>query len=341
MTTVCALSTSRSLPPEDIDRALELGILTAMQFTHATSDLSMAEDRLGPERIQTAYAWRTVLDKGGIIIGGSDAPVEMVNPFHGLYAGVTRMTRAGEPEGGWYANQKVTREEALRAFTIWAAYGQFEEDLKGSLEPGKLADFVVIDRDYMTCPEEEIKDIQALMTVSGGEVVYTKDTSEPTILWQGKPVTLLSGALIEQPGTIYASASDLAGNISAVLEQGEGTVTVTCGEQSAELPVKTVNGADYVPVRAFFEGIGYAVTWCPDSRTVSTSRMSTADTSEAAAQPPVDEYSFQLGNFDGTVGAFCDVIMTGAKELAFSDPFDPEDEPFLHPMWRKVRGIRM
>ena len=321
--------------PEDIDRALELGILTAMQFTHATSDLSMAEDRLGPERIQTAYAWRTVLDKGGIIIGGSDAPVEMVNPFHGLYAGVTRMTRAGEPEGGWYANQKVTREEALRAFTIWAAYGQFEEDLKGSLEPGKLADFVVIDRDYMTCPEEEIKDIQALMTVSGGEVVYTKDTSEPTILWQGKPVTLLSGALIEQPGTIYASASDLAGNISAVLEQGEGTVTVTCGEQSAELPVKTVNGADYVPVRAFFEGIGYAVTWCPDSRTVSTSRMSTADTSEAAAQPPVDEYSFQLGNFDGTVGAFCDVIMTGAKELAFSDPFDPEDEPFLHPMWRK------
>ena len=264
-----------------------------------------------------------------IIIGGSDAPVEMVNPFHGLYAGVTRMTRAGEPEGGWYANQKVTREEALRAFTIWAAYGQFEEDLKGSLEPGKLADFVVIDRDYMTCPEEEIKDIQALMTVSGGEVVYTKDTSEPTLLWQGKPVTLLSGALIEQPGTIYASASDLAGNISAVLEQGEGTVTVTCGEQSAELPVKTVNGADYVPVRAFFEGIGYAVTWCPDSRTVSTSRMSTADTSEAAAQPPVDEYSFQLGNFDGTVGAFCDVIMTGAKELAFSDPFDPEDEPLL------------
>ena len=78
----------------------------------------------------------------------------MVNPFHGLYAGVTRMTRAGEPEGGWYANQKVTREEALRAFTIWAAYGHsLRRDLKGSLEPGKLADFVVIDRDYMTCPE--------------------------------------------------------------------------------------------------------------------------------------------------------------------------------------------
>ena len=94
----------------------------------------------------------------------------------------------------------------------------------------------MIDRDYMTCPEEEIKDIQALMTVSGGEVVYTKDTSEPTILWQGKPVTLLSGALIEQPGTIYASASDLAGNISAVLEQGEGTVTVPAVSSRRSFP---------------------------------------------------------------------------------------------------------
>ena len=261
--------------PEDIDRALELGILTAMQFTHATSDLSMAEDRLGSERIKSAYAWRTVLDKGGIIIGGSDAPVEMVNPYHGLYAGVTRMTRAGEPEGGWYPEQKVTREEALRAFTIWAAYGQFEEDVKGSLEPGKLADFVVIDRDYMTCPEEEIKDIQALMTVSGGEVVYTKDTAQPTILWQGKPVTLLSELIIEAPGTICASVSDLVSNISATMEAGADTVTVTYDDISVELPVKDVNGTDYVSVRAFFEGIGYSVSWCQPSMTASTSHIPT------------------------------------------------------------------
>ena len=146
--------------PDDIDRAIELGVLPAMQFTHATSDWLMAEDRVGSERIKSSYAWRTIIDKGSIIVGGSDAPVELVNPYHGLYAGVTRMDKDCQPEGGWYANEKVTREEALKAFTLWAAYGQFEEDIKGSLEAGKLADFVVIDRDYMTCPEEEIKDIQ-------------------------------------------------------------------------------------------------------------------------------------------------------------------------------------
>ena len=187
---------------EDMQRALDMGILPAMQFTHATSDSNMAEDRIGSERIKTAYAWRTVLDAGSIIIGGSDAPVEKVNPFHGLYAGVTRMTRAGEPEGGWYPEQKVTQEEALRAFTIWAAYGQFEEDLKGSLEPGKLADFIIIDRDYMTCPEADIKDIQVLATYVGNELVYTKDTSAPTVVWQGDPLTF-NRELVVEPGTIY------------------------------------------------------------------------------------------------------------------------------------------
>lgn len=312
---------------EDIDRAMELGILTAMQFTHATSDLSMAEDRLGPERIQTAYAWRAVLDKGGIIIGGSDAPVEMVNPFHGLYAGVTRMTRDGQPDGGWYPEQKVTREEALKAFTIWAAYGQFEEDVKGSLEAGKLADFVVIDRDYMTCPEGEIKDIQALMTVSGGEVVYTKDLSTPTVVWQGKPVTLNSKPVIEAPGTIYVPVSDTASFIDASLTKDSGSATVTLGEKSVTLPIKTVDGVDHVGVRALFEGLGYTVTWCQSSATISTSRAN----SSAASAPSVDQYSFDLGNFDGTVGAFCDVIMTGAKALAFSDPFYPDQEPVLTP----------
>lgn len=257
--------------PEDIDRAMDLGILTAMQFTHATSDKSMAEERLGSERIKTAYAWRTVLDKGGIIIGGSDAPVEMVNPYHGLYAGVTRMDRDCQPEGGWYPEQKVTREEALKAFTIWAAYGQFEEDIKGSLEVGKLADFVVIDRDYMTCPEKEIKDIQCLMTVSGGEVVYTKDITVPTVTWQGKPITLNSAPVVE-PGVIYVPVGDVASFISASAEKQDGSVTVAYGEKSVELPLKNVNGVDYVGVRALFEGIGYSVTWCQPSATVSTSR---------------------------------------------------------------------
>lgn len=159
----------------DLERTARLGIVPVMQATHATSDKNMAETRVGPERIKYAYAWRKVIDAGMAIPGGSDAPIEKLNPYHGLYASVTRMDRDGEPRGGWYPEEKMTRAEALKSFTIWAAYGQFEEDLKGSLKAGKLADFVVIDRDYMSCPESEIKDINALMTVLGGEVVYKKE----------------------------------------------------------------------------------------------------------------------------------------------------------------------
>lgn len=159
---------------DEIKRIAELGILPSMQPTHATSDKNMAEDRVGPERIKYAYAWRKTIDAGSHIVGGSDAPVELVNPFHGIYAAVTRMDREGNPKGGWYPEEKMTREEAMRSFTIWAAEGSFEEKIKGSLEVGKLADFIVIDKDIMKCPEEEIKDIAVLTTVVGGEVVYEK-----------------------------------------------------------------------------------------------------------------------------------------------------------------------
>ncbi|GHH99894.1 amidohydrolase [Neobacillus kokaensis] len=158
----------------EIQRIAELGILPSMQPVHATSDKNMAEDRVGPERIKYSYAWRKVIDAGSHIVGGSDAPVELVNPFHGLYAAVTRMDRDGEPDGGWYSEESMTREEALKAFTIWAAEGSFEEKIKGSLEAGKLADFLVVDRDPMECPEELLKDIQVLSTVLGGDVVYKK-----------------------------------------------------------------------------------------------------------------------------------------------------------------------
>ena len=157
---------------DDIQRLAALGVIPSMQATHATSDKNMAENRIGTERMKGAYAWRTIIDSGSIIVNGSDAPVELANPFHGLYAAVTRMDREGKPEGGWYPGQRMTRSEALKSFTIWAAYGQFEENLKGSLETGKLADFVVIDRDYMQCPAEEIKDIVPLMTVVGGEILF-------------------------------------------------------------------------------------------------------------------------------------------------------------------------
>ncbi|GED17731.1 amidohydrolase [Aneurinibacillus migulanus] len=159
---------------DEIKRIAELGIIPSMQPVHATSDKNMAEDRVGPERIKYAYAWRKTIDAGSHIVGGSDAPVELVNPFHGLYAAVTRMDRDGNPDGGWYPEEKMTREEALQAFTIWAAEGSFEEKLKGSLEAGKLADFIVIDKDPMKCPEEQLKDITVLTTVVGGEVVYKK-----------------------------------------------------------------------------------------------------------------------------------------------------------------------
>ncbi|MBO8129248.1 MAG: amidohydrolase [Peptococcaceae bacterium] len=161
---------------EDIQRIAALGVIPAMQAVFATSDKNMAEKRLGTERIKGAYAWRKVIDAGSIIVNSSDAPVEAVNPYYGLHAAVTRTDLEGNPPGGWYPEEALTREEALKSFTIWAAYGQFEETIKGSLEAGKLADFVVIDRDYMTCPPEEIKDITALMTVVGGETVFTQTT---------------------------------------------------------------------------------------------------------------------------------------------------------------------
>ena len=257
------------LTTDDIQRAIDLGVLPAMQTTHAISDMLMAEDRIGAERLEGAYAWRTILDSGSIIINGSDAPVELVNPFHGLYAGVTRKDRLGEPPEGWHAEQCMTREEALRSFTNWPAYGEFNEDIKGSLEVGKLADFAVLDRDYMTCPEEDIKDIQVLLTVSGGEEVYVRDNSEPTIMWNALPLTLNSPCVIEAPGTIYAPLADLVNGISAAMTKDGGMVTVTLDDKSVELPVKVVDGADYVGVRALFEGLGRNVTWYPLSSTAS------------------------------------------------------------------------
>ncbi|MDR1943283.1 MAG: amidohydrolase [Synergistaceae bacterium] len=163
---------SQILHPDDIARFGEIGAIPSMQFVHCTSDKNMTEDRIGAHRLPGAFAWRRMLDMGLVIPGGSDAPVELVNPYHGIYAGVTRKGRDGTPEGGWRADQKVTREEALRAFTIWGAHAAFQDHVRGSLEVGKRADFVVTDRDIMTCEEDGIKDIKASATIQGGELVY-------------------------------------------------------------------------------------------------------------------------------------------------------------------------
>jgi predicted amidohydrolase YtcJ len=163
---------------DDIPRFAELGVIASMQATHATSDMNMAEDRLGPDRIKGGYAWRRLLDSGAVIANGSDFPVELPNPFYGLYASVTRQDRSGMPEGGWYIDQGMTRAEALHSFTLAAAYAAHQEDRMGSLEAGKWADFIIVDRDYFKIPSSEIDDIQVIETWVGGKRVFNAKDRE-------------------------------------------------------------------------------------------------------------------------------------------------------------------
>ncbi|MCK4235466.1 MAG: amidohydrolase family protein, partial [Candidatus Krumholzibacteria bacterium] len=157
---------------EDIPRFATLGVIPSMQFTHCTSDMPWAGKRLGPARLLGAYAWRSFLSTGCRIPGGSDFPVESINPFLGIYAAVTRMDLQGNPEGGWMPEQCLSVEEASRAFTIDAAYAVHEEDLTGTLSPGKLADFIVISDDIISIAPEAIPGIKVLATVLGGKIVY-------------------------------------------------------------------------------------------------------------------------------------------------------------------------
>lgn len=158
---------------DDIARFRELDIIASIQPTHATSDMNMAEDRLGSERIKGAYAWRKLLDANVRLAGGSDFPVELANPFHGLYAAVTRKDRDGNPLDGWYAQEKLNRAEALRLFTVDAAYAGHMEHIVGALSKGQWADFIVIDRDYFSAPEAQIDDINVQATYVAGKKVFS------------------------------------------------------------------------------------------------------------------------------------------------------------------------
>jgi len=158
----------------DIPRFAKLDVLASIQPTHATSDMNMAEDRIGRERIKGAYAWRKLKDAGVRLAGGSDFPVEFANPFLGLYAAVTRKDREGQPPGGWYPSEKLTREEALRLFTSDAAYAAHDEARVGSLQPGQWADFILLDSDYFDIPEDQIDDLKVIATYVAGKQVSGK-----------------------------------------------------------------------------------------------------------------------------------------------------------------------
>lgn len=160
--------------PDDIPRFVDLHLIASMQPTHATSDMNMAEERVGAERIRGAYAWQTFLGQGTVIAGGSDFPVEHVNPFYGLYSAVTRQDFGGMPPGGWYSEHRMSRIEALRAFTLDAAYAAHQEEIIGTLEPGKWADFIIVDRDFFEIDAAEIWKSEVLETWLAGERVYSR-----------------------------------------------------------------------------------------------------------------------------------------------------------------------
>jgi predicted amidohydrolase YtcJ len=159
----------------DIPRFKQLDLIASMQPTHATSDKNMAEDRIGRERLKGAYAWRTFLKQGTRIAGGSDFPVESDNPFFGLHAAVTRQDHDDQPPDGWHAEQAMTLLEAFRAFTVDAAYAEHWEQSIGSLEPGKWADFILIDRDLFKVAPKEIWKIQVEQTWFAGRKVYDRE----------------------------------------------------------------------------------------------------------------------------------------------------------------------
>jgi len=148
-------------------------IIPSIQTTHCTSDMAWAPDRLGPKRISDAYIWQDLLNQNNWLINGSDFPIEDINPLYGFFSAIARTDFNGNPKGGFYPKQKLSRVQTLKSMTIWAAQGQFEEMVKGSIEKGKYADFVVTEHDIMSIPELEIPNLTIEQTWIGGELVYS------------------------------------------------------------------------------------------------------------------------------------------------------------------------
>jgi predicted amidohydrolase YtcJ len=166
---------AQHIDPQDIPRFGQLGVIPAMQAIHLSSDRPWAIDRLGEKRIKEgAYMWKALLKSGARIMNGTDVPVEPINPIAGFYASVTRRTLKGEPMGGYEPAQKMSREEALKSYTLNAAYGAFEEKIKGTIEAGKLADFTVFSQDIMKVDENKLLSTKVIYTIVGGRIVYER-----------------------------------------------------------------------------------------------------------------------------------------------------------------------
>lgn len=166
------LEHAQIIPASDQQRFVDLGIIPSMQPSHGIGDLNFAPDRLGAERLGHSYPWQQLVDRGLMILGGSDAPVELGDPRIEFYAAVARKRLDGSSDEGWHPELAVNRETALKMFTIWPAYGAFQEDLRGSIEVGKYADFTILNRDWMKVPEADILTSENVMTIVGGKITY-------------------------------------------------------------------------------------------------------------------------------------------------------------------------
>jgi hypothetical protein len=158
--------------PDDFKLFKDYSIIPSVQSTHCTSDMYWADERLGDERIKTAYAYKELLKQNGWLVNGTDFPVEGINPLHTFYAAVARKDMEGWPEEGFQMENALGRENALRSITIWPAKGSFDEDFKGSIEVGKVADFVILDKDIMQADEEELPSVKVRATYLGGELMF-------------------------------------------------------------------------------------------------------------------------------------------------------------------------
>lgn len=162
------------LAMSDLPRLKALDLVASMQPTHATTDMNIAQAYIGAPRLKGAYAWRTLVEQGTVLAGGSDFPVEPANPFYGLHAAITRKDRNGQPVDGWQPHEALSPSQALRAFTLDAAYAQHQDDILGSLEPGKWADFILVDRDPFAIPADDIWQTEVLQTWVAGECVFDR-----------------------------------------------------------------------------------------------------------------------------------------------------------------------